>query len=238
MTAGLLTAGSVGCTDQETKSLPGGDAKRPATRSAAASDQPAVSPAPGGGLAGAKQLPGLSTAAVAKKQLAGLTVAEQHGMKGYSRARFKHWISQGESCDTRETVLERDGTGVKRDTECKATSGTWVSVYDNKTVTDAGKLDIDHMVPLANAWRSGADTWDDARRSAFANDLVRPQLLAVSAATNRAKGDQGPDEWQPPAATYWCTYATAWTNVKSHYGLTVTAAEKDKLTAMLKTCTS
>ncbi|MFJ5548729.1 DUF1524 domain-containing protein [Streptomyces sp. NPDC093225] len=94
------------------------------------------------------------------------------------------------------------------------------------------------MVPLATAWRSGADTWDDARRSAFANDLVRPQLLAVSAATNRAKGDQGPDEWQPPATTYWCTYATAWTNVKSHYDLTVTASEKDKLTTMLGTCTS
>ncbi|MFI5867329.1 HNH endonuclease family protein [Streptomyces sp. NPDC051546] len=119
---------------------------------------------------------------------------------------------------------------------CKAVSGTWVSVYDGITVTDAGKLDIDHMVPLANAWRSGAGSWTAQRRKEFANDLTRPQLLAVSAATNRGKGDQGPEDWQPPAKAYWCTYATAWTNVKSSYQLTVTEAEKKKLTEMLGTC--
>lgn len=50
------------------------------------------------------------------------------------------------------------------------------------------------MVPLANAWRSGASAWTAGRRKEFANDLTRPQLVAVSAATNRSKGDQGPDE--------------------------------------------
>lgn len=105
---------------------------------------------------------------------------------------------------------------------------TWISVYDGITVTDAGKPDIDHMVPLANAWRSGAGSWTAERRKAFANDLPRPQLLAVSAATNRSKGDQGPDEWQPPAKGYWCTYATAWTNVKSTYQLTVTGGGEDE----------
>ncbi|MFI5868505.1 DUF1524 domain-containing protein [Streptomyces sp. NPDC051546] len=94
-------------------------------------------------------------------------------------------------------------------------SGIWVSVYDGVTITEAGKLDIDHTVPLANAWRSGAGKWTAQRRKEFANDLTRPQLLAVSTATNRAKGDQGPEDWQPPAKTYWCMYATAWTNVKA-----------------------
>ncbi|MFG2395215.1 DUF1524 domain-containing protein [Streptomyces lavendulae] len=92
------------------------------------------------------------------------------------------------------------------------------------------------MVPLANAWRSGAGSWTAERRKEFANDLTRPQLFAVSAATNRAKGDQGPEDWQPPAKGYRCTYATAWTNVKSTYQLTVTEAEKRNLTEMLETC--
>ncbi|MFE4258135.1 HNH endonuclease family protein [Streptomyces sp. NPDC056883] len=127
---------------------------------------------------------------------------------------------------------------MKRDAECKAVSGTWVSVCDGTTVTDAGKPGIDHMVPLANAWRSGAGVSTAERRKEFANDLTRPQLLVVSAATNRSKGDQGPDEWQPPEKAYWCTYATAWTNVKATYQLTVTEAEKAKLTGMLETCPS
>ncbi|GAB2983388.1 hypothetical protein GCM10023080_056820 [Streptomyces pseudoechinosporeus] len=57
-------------------------------------------------------------------------------------------------------------------------------------------------------------------------------------ASNRSKGDQGPDEWQPPAKAYWCTYGRAWTAVKATYELTVTEAEKDMLTEMLDTCTS
>ncbi|MGW6691709.1 HNH endonuclease family protein [Streptomyces sp. NPDC054961] len=207
----------------------GGDAKP---------SPPGQGPAGEQGAPAVRALPGLSTTAVARTQLGGLKVAAQQTMTGYSRAKFTHWAGQGDGCDTREVVLERAGKAVKRDSECKPVSGTWVSVYDGVTVTDAGKLDIDHMVPLANAWRSGAGSWTAERRKEFANDLTRPQLLAVSAATNRAKGDQGPDEWQPPAKTYWCTYATAWTNVKSAYQLTVTQAEKTKLTAMLEMCPS
>ncbi|MFE4632778.1 hypothetical protein ACFRJ1_05275 [Streptomyces sp. NPDC056773] len=129
---------------------------------------------------GTPALPGLPTAAVARTQLAGLKVAGQQPMTGYSRAKFTHWTGQGDACDTREVVLERSGRDVKRDAECKAVSGTWVSVYDGVTITDAGKLDVEHMVPLANAWRSGAGAWTADRRKEFANDLIRPQLLAVS----------------------------------------------------------
>ncbi|MFJ2723053.1 HNH endonuclease family protein [Streptomyces sp. NPDC087437] len=135
-------------------------------------------------------------------------------------------------------ILKRDGTGVQRDAECRAVSGRWVSVYDDKTFTSASDLDIDHMVPLANAWRSGASQWTQEKRKAFANDLTHPQLLAVSAASNRSKGDQGPDEWQPPSKPYWCTYARAWVSVKATYELSVTEAEKNTLTEMLGTCSS
>ncbi|GII24949.1 HNH endonuclease family protein [Planosporangium mesophilum] len=172
----------------------------------------------------------------AQRELAGLTVAAPHSMAGYSRDRFPHWSQQGNGCDTREYVLKRDGRSVQTSQACKATSGQWLSRYDNKTVSDANALDIDHMVPLANAWRSGADTWDDDKRSQFANDITRPQLFAVSASVNRAKGDQDPSQWKPPYRGYWCEYAQNWVTVKRSWQLTVTEAEKSALIDMLGTC--
>lgn len=195
-------------------------------------------PGAGGGPAGGDVLPGLVPTAVARTQLAALKVAPVGTMAGYSRAKFAHWAQQGDKCDTREVVLERDGSDVKRDAECRAVSGSWKSLYDGKSVTDAAAMDIDHMVPLAEGWRSGAAGWDAARRKAFANDLTHPQLVAVTASSNRAKGDQSPDLWQPPDRSSWCQYGRAWTTVKSAYGLTVTEPEKKMLTTMLDTCAS
>ncbi|MEU9233800.1 HNH endonuclease family protein [Streptomyces subrutilus] len=195
-------------------------------------------PAPGGAPAGGDVLPGMATEAVARTRLAALKVAPAGTMAGYSRDKFTHWTQQGDRCDTREVVLERDGTDVKRDAECRAVSGAWKSFYDGVAVTDAAKMDIDHMVPLAEGWRSGAAGWDAARRKAFANDLAGPQLLAVTAASNRSKGDQSPDLWQPPDKSAWCQYGRAWTTVKSAYGLTVTEPEKKMLATMLDTCAS
>jgi hypothetical protein len=172
----------------------------------------------------------------ATQQLAALTVAGWSSMTGYSRDKFKHWISQGNGCDTRDVVLKRDGTGVQATADCKIESGSWVSAYDGKSFTDPQELDIDHMVPLANAWRTGASAWTDDQRSAFANDLTRPQLLAVSLASNRSKGDQDPSQWKPPNTSYWCAYAQRWVAVKAYWKLTVTTDEKAALTQMLGRC--
>ncbi|GAA3378875.1 HNH endonuclease family protein [Streptomyces sannanensis] len=220
---------TAGCSGQSDEQAPGvGDAKPSSIPSGAS-----------GGAAGADgTLPGMPTAEQARTELAGLKAAPHGSMSGYSRDKFSHWAEQGRNCNTRETVLERDGTNVQRDDQCRPVSGTWVSVYDDKRFDDASGLDIDHTVPLANAWRSGANTWTQEKRKAFANDLTHPQLLAVSAASNRSKGDQGPDEWQPPSKTYWCAYARAWTSVKSTYELSVTVAEKAMLVRMLDTCSS
>jgi hypothetical protein len=169
-------------------------------------------------------------------QLATLKVAVKGSMSGYSREKFPHWIGQGGGCDTRDLVLKRDGKDVKATATCKITSGSWYSQYDAKTYTDPQKLDVDHMVPLADAWRSGASTWTDDQRTQFANDLTRPQLLAVSLSTNRSKGDQDPSQWKPPSRAYWCTYAQRWIAVKAYWKLTVSQAEKDALGDMLGTC--
>jgi hypothetical protein len=168
-------------------------------------------------------------------QLDSLTVSTAGSMRGYSRAKFPHWRSSGENCDVRDTVLKRDGTKIKT-SGCNVTGGAWTSVYDGVKITDPARVDVDHMVPLANAWRSGAADWTDDKRGDFANDLDDPQLLAVSAAANRAKGDQDPSTWKPKATGIWCEYARDWIVVKSHWKLSVTAAEKSSLTDMLGSC--
>ncbi|RKT03042.1 uncharacterized protein DUF1524 [Streptomyces sp. 3211.6] len=233
--AAVLLLGLSGCGGPKGQ----GDGKAPDGPAASASPAPSASSAPPAGdakPAPGDVLPGMVGAAVARAQLAALPTGRPGTMAGYSRDKFTHWAEQGDKCDTREVVLQRDGKDVARDFECRAVKGSWKSLYDGVTVNEASKLDIDHMVPLAEAWRSGAAAWDAAKRKAFANDLTRPQLLAVSAASNRSKGDQSPDLWQPSDKSSWCQYGRAWTTVKSHYGLTVTEAERAMLTTMIDTC--
>jgi hypothetical protein len=174
------------------------------------------------------------SAAVA--QLDALTVAPPRPMTGYSRERFPHWRKVDSNCDVRDVVLQRDGTDVQVSRTCNVQRGRWLSAYDRKTYTDPDLVDIDHMVPLANAWRSGADAWTDEQRAGFANDLTRPQLLAVSRTSNRAKGDQDPSQWKPPNRGYWCEYAQRWIAVKHYWRLTVTEREKSELREMLGSC--
>ncbi len=192
----------------------------------------------GAGLAPSTAPSGAGSAdpAQVRQELATLTVAAGQSMAGYSRTRFPHWIDQGHGCNTRDLVLERQGTGVSVTATCKITHGTWVSPYDGMTWTDPQKVDIDHLVPLANAWRSGANAWTDAKRQEFANDLTRPQLIAVTLTQNRAKGDQDPAQWKPPNHAFWCQYAEDWVAVKHFWALTITVAEKTALTDMLGTC--
>ncbi|KAL1845918.1 hypothetical protein VTK73DRAFT_414 [Phialemonium thermophilum] len=180
--------------------------------------------------------PGIPSASSARTQLAGLTVQASGSTSGYSRDLFPHWHIVSGNCDTRETVLQRDGTGVVTNNACAATSGTWLSPYDGATWTASSDVDIDHMVPLENAWVSGASAWTTAQREAFANDLTRPQLWAVTDNVNESKGDRSPDRWKPPLASFYCTYARSWVRVKSYWALSVTAAEKAALASMLDTC--
>jgi hypothetical protein len=189
---------------------------------------------PGGEAGGAG---GSSTAEAgdAATRLAGLRVAKAGSMRGYSRERFPHWRSTGENCNVRDSVLKRDGTRVKT-SGCNVVAGTWRSVYDGRTLDSPTKVDIDHVVPLANAWRSGASAWTDDKREDFANDLDHPQLVAVSRTSNRGKGDQDPSTWKPKSTGEWCEYAVDWIEVKSYWKLTVTTAEKAALTDMLEEC--
>ncbi|TCO51145.1 uncharacterized protein DUF1524 [Kribbella antiqua] len=177
--------------------------------------------------------PSASTAAA---QLASLTVKTEGSTTGYSRDLFPHWITQSGTCDTRDQVLKRDGTGVTVDSQCEPTAGRWYSVYDATWVNDDSSVDIDHIVPLAEAWESGANTWSTSRRQQFANDLSISQLIAVSASSNRSKGDKDPSAWKPTNTSVHCIYAREWIWVKYTYGLSLQSAEKTALQQMLGTC--
>lgn len=174
----------------------------------------------------------------ANRLLRQLVIEEEGPRQGYRRDKFRHWIKQDDGCTTRQRVLidereEGDTAG------CDVVGGEWLSLYDSAVVAEPKKLDIDHMVPLAEAWDSGASEWTPDRRERFANDLEYDDaLVAVTAASNRSKGDQDPAEWQPPDEDGWCRYAIAWTSQKIRWGLTADEAEVDVVRDMFRRCTS
>lgn len=180
--------------------------------------------------------PNIPSYSTAVSRLNALTVAPESHQSSYNRSLFPHWITITGSCNTREQVLKRDGTNVVVNSSCAPTSGSWRSPFDGAVWTNPADVDIDHMVPLSEAWASGAWAWTTARRQAYANDLGGPELWAVTDNVNQAKGDKDPAEWQPPLASFRCTYARAWIQVKWYYSLSVDSAEKSALQGMLATC--
>jgi len=180
--------------------------------------------------------PGIPDEATARSELAALPVAELESSDGYSRDLFPHWTTVYGTCNTREVVLQRDGTDVQVNSSCAAVSGSWYSPYDGATWYAASDVDIDHVVPLSNAWRTGARYWSQATRTAFANDRDHPQLIAVTDNVNQSKGDQSPDQWKPPLTDYWCTYAEMWVASKYYWGLWITSDEGSALDSMLNYC--
>ncbi|MDH6235565.1 HNH endonuclease family protein [Cryobacterium sp. CG_9.6] len=160
----------------------------------------------------------------------------------YDRSLFQHWIdADGDGCDTRQEVLILESTvPVQLGSGCSVTSGKWESWYDGATWTVPSDVDIDHFVPLGEAWRSGADTWSAEQRKAFANDLgLDVGLEAVTDNVNQSKGDRDPANWMPPLAGVECRYVTDWVVVKYRWDLTVDATERAALDNTLNgTCGS
>lgn len=168
--------------------------------------------------------------------LNGLKTGSTNG--GYKRSAFKHWTVKN-GCDTRARVLKRESKKrVATTGRCTVRTGSWTSVYDGKKVTQASQLDIDHVVPLAEAWRSGAKKWNTATRTAFANDTgYKFSLRAVSASTNRSKADRDPASWLP-RESFRCTYAKNWIAVKYRWKLMVDTRERTALRRVLNTCSN
>ncbi|GAB2628294.1 HNH endonuclease family protein [Streptomyces capparidis] len=169
--------------------------------------------------------------------VATLPVAEE-SRAGYVRTAFRHWVdADGDGCSTRNEVLLEEAIQAPQVTgRCTLTGGAWHSWYDDTEVTDARGLDIDHLVPLAEAWDSGAGAWSATRRQAYANDLGDNRaLVAATARSNRSKADQDPTDWLPDPAVV-CHYITDWTAIKHRWDLTVDPAEQRTLTQLAADC--
>lgn len=154
---------------------------------------------------------------------------------GYDRELFRHWSDlDGNGCDARDDVLidERVDGSVSG---CEVIGGIWSSIYDGVRTTDPSRFDVDHVVPLKEAWDSGAWRWNANTRERFANDLDYPgALIAVSASSNRSKSDRDPAEWLPERGL--CGYAKTWIAVKFRWRLAVDSKEKSELTRILGGC--
>jgi hypothetical protein len=164
--------------------------------------------------------------------LATIPVMNEHP-QGYSRSLFKHWIdADGDGCDTREEVLIAESTSKAQVDPygCKVIEGDWFSPYEGATYTQPSNLDVDHMVPLKEAWDSGAWNWTASQRQAFANDLTDPRpLIAVLNSQNRSKSDKDPSNWIPPRTSYLCTYLANWVAVKSRWKLSMDQSEAGRI---------
>ena len=152
---------------------------------------------------------------------------------GYKRSLFKHWVdANGNGKNTRAEVLIAESLiSVQFSSTGKTVStGKWLSLYDGETWTKASDVDVDHVVALAEAWRSGAWKWSSSRRQSYANDLgVAWTLRAVTDNVNQSKSDDDPTYWLPPLESANCVYLTEWVAVKIRWKLTVDAEERQSI---------
>jgi len=117
------------------------------------------------------------------------------------------------------------------------TAGQWYSPFDAVWVDVPRSIDIDHFVPLAEAWRSGARNWDEPTRRAFANDLSDPRtLIAVTASSNRSKSDRDPADWLPTNTAYRCDYIGTWVAIKHRWELAIDTREQAAIQRVLRGC--
>lgn len=162
----------------------------------------------------------------------------------YQRALFgfREYDFDGNGCDARNDILARDLQNVQyaNAEHCKVNAGVLYDPYTGKTIqfkrgqSTSARVQIDHVVALNDAWRSGADTWDTHKRNLLANDPYN--LLAVDGPANEAKGDASAADWLPSNTSFDCAYVARQIGVKAKYGLSVTSRERSAMLAVLHTC--
>ena len=181
------------------------------------------------------------------KALDQLPVLQTHSesVPRYSRDEFgQRWADVDRNgCDTRNDILRRDLRSLQMKTSspnCVVVGGILDDPYTGRTIDfhkgedSSDQVQIDHVVALADAWRSGAWQWDAPRRQEFANDPTN--LLAVEGNANQDKGASRADQWLPPNARYRCAYVQRQIVVKTSWGLGATPREKKAMKAVLDHC--
>lgn len=104
---------------------------------------------------------------------------------------------------------------------CSLSGGQWYSAFDGVVTTDPSSFDVDHFVPLKEAWDSGAHAWDSGTRQRFANDLDYAGSLIA--------------EWLP-MPSYRCEYVRNWVEVKLRWDLSADPGEINALRSVGSAC--
>lgn len=168
---------------------------------------------------------------------AGLAQAQEVALP-YDRGEWRHWVDEDGDCqDTRQEVLLEESVGPTSTIRngCRVLEGEWRDPYSDELWTNPAELDIDHLVPLAEAHDSGGWMWTRDDKRAFANDLEHPEhLVATHRRYNRSKGRKDPAEWLPDANV--CGYVIAWITVKERYELEYDRPELETLVRELLRC--
>ena len=148
--------------------------------------------------------------------------------------------ADGDCINTRHEVLQATSlvTPVMSGNGCSVVQGRWYDPYTGQFYNNPQDLDIDHVVPLAEAHRSGANLWARRKKQAFANDLDHIGfLLPVYKSANRSKGDKDPANWMPQNLDFHCEYLSLWISIKEEYSLSMDARERDSIEKMrIKSC--
>ena len=227
LAAGLLALCLAGCGSPDT----------PGASDATATARPAATVAPAGATRPGADGPPAGAGLVLQVAVAPVPA----GLPDYDRNHWRHWSDADGDCQhTRNEVLIAESAVPAQfasEERCRVESGWWTGPYTGERFTSASEVDVDHMVPLANAHRSGGWAWSRQRKAEYANYLgYDNHLIAADREANRAKSDHGPEGWRPPREGYWCVYAVDWVAIKNAWGLTVTEAEYAALREMLLTC--
>ena len=141
----------------------------------------------------------------------------------YDRKEWKHWVDQDKnSLNTRQEVLKRDSTIDVSIYKNRVIKGKWYDPYSGKIFYSPEKIDIEHLVPLKEAWSSGGANWDKIKKEKFANYLDNNyHLKAVDRRLNRQKGNKKPSQWLPENIEYRCEYLKNWIAIKKEWSLKI-----------------
>lgn len=189
----------------------------------------------------------LGSAVDSLQSLSELEVIDRRGQSipQYSRDEFgQRWADTDHNgCDTRNDILRRDLNDLQMKSssvQCVVVGGTLLDPYTGSQISfqrgehSSEAVQIDHVVALANAWKSGAWQWDGRKRQEFANDPLN--LLAVDGQANQDKGASSADQWLPSHEAFQCAYVQRQIAVKKAWGLGITRSEKKAMTSVLKRC--
>lgn len=165
-----------------------------------------------------------------------------HPHDKYNRTlHFGRWINDpnDQTCyNTRARVLIRDSAtqvDFKDSNHCVVEKGTWNDPYSGATMHESTKIQIDHMVPLKNAYISGAWEWNFQTRCTYANFMGNTfHLISASGHENMSKGDSSPEEYLPPMQTYRCDYIENWLKIKLIWKLRMSRAEVEAIRKAIK----